>query len=229
MAGFSSVLEDDSLLSRLDRGLYRIELILALIGGVAVFLLMMLAVVSVAGRNFFNQPLPGYVDWIEQIMPVIAFLAMAYCQRTGGHVRMDIFVGVLRGRVLWSVEFIGTLLMLVFALLLMWGSWAHFERAFDLDAPLWSTDSSVDIELPTWPAKLLVPIAFAVLAARLTLQVYAYARAAITGNRAPVAVPLIEDAATIAAKEAQSVSGIDDVVQVEPAQASTRQGQEPPR
>ena len=127
-----------------------------------------------------------------------------------------------------SGEFpVGTVLMLVFFLLLMWGSWAHFERAFDFNAPMWSTDSSVDIELPTWPAKLLVPIAFAVLAARLALQVYAYARAAITGDREPVAVPLIQDAATIAANEAQTVSGIDDAVPVDAAAGQTRQGQEP--
>ena len=46
-------------MSRLDRGLFRLEGWLALLGGIAVFSLMLLAVVSVGGRNFFNQPLPG--------------------------------------------------------------------------------------------------------------------------------------------------------------------------
>ena len=59
---------------------------------------MLLAVVSVGGRNFFNQPLPGYVDWIEQAMPLIAFMGIAYVKRDGGHIRMDILVGSLRGR-----------------------------------------------------------------------------------------------------------------------------------
>ena len=65
MAGSSLVLSDDSLLSRVDRRLYRLERIFALLSGLAVFSLMILAVISVSGRNFFNQPLPGYVDWIE--------------------------------------------------------------------------------------------------------------------------------------------------------------------
>ncbi|MEL7174087.1 MAG: TRAP transporter small permease, partial [Pseudomonadota bacterium] len=85
-------------------------------------------------------------------------------------------------------------------------SWAHFVRAFSFDAPLWSNDSSMDIGLPLWPAKLLAPVAFAVLTLRLSLQFWAYARALWLGIRAPVAVPLIEDAATLAAKEAASVS-----------------------
>jgi len=95
-------------------------------------------------------------------------------------------------------------------LLLVWGSWAHFARSFDFAAPLWSRDSSMDIALPLWPAKLLAPVAFGVLCLRLMLQVWAYSRALILGDLAPVAVPLIADAATQAAMEAEHVSGSDD-------------------
>ncbi|MGR3461929.1 MAG: TRAP transporter small permease subunit [Roseovarius sp.] len=210
MAGVASVLSDNSTLSRLDRGLYRVERQLALLSGIAVFSLMVLAVVSVGGRNFFNQPLPGYVDWIEQIMPLIAFMGVAYTQRDGGHIRMDIFVGLFQGRALWLIELITTLAILILMLLLVWGSWAHFERSFDWNAPLWSRDSTIDIALPIWPAKLLAPIAFGVLSLRLALQLWGYARAMITGAERPVAVPLIEDVATQAAREAAHVSGHDE-------------------
>ena len=210
MAGAASVLSDTSSLSRLDRGLYRIERQLALLSGLAVFSLMVLAVVSVGGRNFFNQPLPGYVDWIEQIMPLIAFMGVAYTQRDGGHIRMDIFVGMFRGRVLWLIELITTVLVLALMLLLVWGSWAHFARSFDWNAPMWSRDSTMDIGLPIWPAKVLAPIAFGVLSLRLMLQVWGFGRALVTGAERPVAVPLIEDAATQAAREAAQLSGRDE-------------------
>ncbi|MET4127760.1 TRAP transporter small permease [Roseovarius sp. MBR-6] len=206
MAGAATVFSDDSLLSRADRALYRAERFLALLSGIAVFSLMVLAVVSVGGRNFFGQPLRGYVDWIEQIMPLIAFMGVAYTQRDGGHIRMDIVVGMLRGRVLWLVELITTLAVLVLMVLMVWGSWAHFDRSFDWNAPLWSRDSSIDIGLPIWPAKILAPIAFAVLSLRLALQVWGFGRAFATGAERPVAVPLIEDAATQAAREAAHVS-----------------------
>ena len=210
MAGHSSVLEDGSLLSRLDQKLYKLETFLALVGGLAVFSLMILAVVSVGGRNMFNAPLPGYVDWIEQAMPLIAFVGVAYCQRLGGHIRMDMVVGALKGRPLWIAEFVTVLAMLILMILLTWGSWAHFERSFDFDAPLWSRDSSLDIRLPLWPAKLLAPVAFAVLSVRLTLQLWGYVLAIVSGSDRPIAVPLIEDAATVAANEAATVSGADD-------------------
>lgn len=206
MAGSSSVLEDGTLLSRLDRTLFRIEGWMILLGGLAVFSLMLLAVVSVGGRNLANQPLPGYVDWIEQAMPLIAFVGVAFTQRVGGHIRMDMLIGVLKGRPLWAAELLTVFVMFLLMILLTWGSWAHFARAFDFAAPMWSNDSSMDIGLPLWPAKLLAPVAFAVLTLRLALQVWAYARALKTGDLTPVAVPLIEDAATVAAKEAATVS-----------------------
>ena len=210
MAGASTVLEDGTLLSRIDRRLFRLESLLALIGGLAVFSLMLLAVASVGGRNFLNRPIPGYVDWIEQAMPLIAFVGISYCQRLGGHIRMDMFVGRLRGRVLWAIEFIGLLFILVLVLMMVWGGWAHFERSFDWSAPYWSRDSSLDIRLPLWPAKLLVPVAFSVLGLRLALQLWGYGRALLSGTARPVAVPLIEDASAIAAHEAETVSGLDD-------------------
>ncbi|RKF16082.1 TRAP transporter small permease [Roseovarius spongiae] len=209
MAGSASIITDDSRLSRIDRALYRLERVLALLSGLAVFALMILAVVSVSGRNFLNQPLPGYVDWIEQAMPLIAFMGISFTQRDGGHIRMDIVVGALRGRALWVAEFITTLAVLALMLLLVWGSWAHFSRSFDFGAPLWSRDSSMDIALPLWPAKLLAPVAFAVLSLRLVLQLWGYGRAFLRNADAPVAVPLVTDAATQARMEAEQLSGRD--------------------
>ncbi|KIC31324.1 TRAP transporter small permease subunit [Leisingera sp. ANG-S5] len=209
MAGSSLVLTDGSRLSALDQKLYRLEKPLALLSGLAVFSLMLLAVGSVGGRNLFNSPLPGYVDWIEQAMPLIAFMGISFTQRDGGHIRMDMLVGALKGRALYLAELLTTAAVLVLMLLMVWGSWAHFQRSFDFAAPWWSADSSMDISLPLWPAKLLAPVAFSVLCLRLSLQLWAYGRALRSGTDRPVAVPMIADAATQAAMEADHVSGHD--------------------
>ena len=203
MATVSLVLSDDSTLSKLDHLLLRLERSLAILSGLSVFSLMLLAVVSVGGRNAFNNPLTGYVDWIEQAMPLIAFMGASFVMREGGHIRMDVFVGQLRGRLLYAVELITTLAVLALMVLLVWGTWAHFQRSFDFAAPMWSRDSSMDIALPIWPAKLLAPVAFAVLCIRLFLQAWAFARAAITGKA--IAVPLIADAAKQAQMEADQL------------------------
>lgn len=207
MATASLVLSDGSTLSRLDRMLVKLERSLALLSGLAVFSLMVLAVLSVSGRNALNTPLPGYVDWIEQAMPLIAFMGVSFVMREGGHIRMDIVVGQLRGRALFVVELLTTLAVLLLMALLVWGTWAHFQRSFDFAAPMWSRDSSMDIALPIWPAKLLAPVAFFVLCLRLALQSWGYGRAIVTGQA--IAVPLIADAATQAQMEADQLQPTD--------------------
>lgn len=207
MASASTVLEDSSLLSRLDKGLLKLETLFAFFSGLAAFSLMFLAVYSVAGREFFASPMLGYVDWIELLMPVIAIMGVAYVQRNGIHIRMDIIIGQMSGRLLWAIEFIGILLILILMLALVWGSWAHFDRSFDMSKPLWSRDSTIDVGLPIWPAKLIVPLAFGLLSLRLVLQAVGYGRAFVLGLDRPVAVPLHQSVAQQAAAEADQLQG----------------------
>ncbi len=201
MSGSHTILQDESVLSQADRLFYKLESLLTLIGGIVIFLLVFLATANVLGRWIFSLPISGYIDWVEQAMAFFAFLGIAFTQRDGGHIRMDMLVGHLHGRPLWVTELISTVLMLCITLVLIYGSFLHFLRAFQIG------DSSLDINLPTWPAKLVVPVALTVLALRLILQVWGYVRAVKDGGDRPVAVPLIESAADVAAAEAESVMG----------------------
>lgn len=209
MAGSAAVLEDSSLLSRLDRALLPIEKFCALLSGLAIFSLMFLAAYSVLGRKFFGSPLAGYVDYIEAAMPIIAIMGVSYVQRDGTHVRMDMLVSALKGRMLWFFELVSVLLILVLIVALTWGAWEHFDRSFDCARPLCSRDSSIDIGLPIWPSKLVVPVAFGVLCLRLILQAWGYGRALVLGLENPVAVPLNLSVAEQARLEAESLDGAD--------------------
>ena len=205
MAGQVAIIEDSSLLSRLDLLLLKLERLCAFISGLTIFSLMFLAVYSVSGRKFFNAPLAGYVDYIEAALPIIAIMGVSYVQRDGSHIRMDIFVSFLRGRALWLFELISILLILVLILYLTWGAWLHFDRSFDCSRPFCSRDSSIDIGLPTWPSKLVVPFAFTVLSLRLILQSFGYSRALILGLKKPSAVPLVLSASEQAKIETEAI------------------------
>ena len=41
-----------------------------------------------------------------QLMPLIAILAVSFAMRDGTHIRMDLLVSRLRGRVLWTFELV---------------------------------------------------------------------------------------------------------------------------
>ena len=207
MAGGAAVLEDSSTLSRLDRMLVPVERFCALLSGLAIFSLLFLAAYSVTGRKFFAAPMAGYVDYIEAMMPLIAIMGVSYVARDGTHIRMDMVIGALRGRVLWFFELVSVVLMLVLIAALTWGAWDHFGRSFDCARPFCSRDSTIDIALPLWPSKLVVPIAFAILALRLCLQAVGYGRALILGLERPVAVPLHLSVAEQARLEAEALEG----------------------
>ena len=203
----SQVKSDSSAVSAADLALHKVESALNFTSGVVIFALVCLAATNVLARKLLNLPIPGFVDWVEQLMAIFAFIGIAYCQREGGHIRMDILIGRLRRRVLWFVELLSVLVILLLVTVLIYGSWAHFLRSFDFGSPYWSRDSSIDISLPLWPAKLIVPIALTLLWLRVLLQIWAYWRAFRLGSDEVFGAPTIPDALTQAAQEASGLEG----------------------
>jgi TRAP-type C4-dicarboxylate transport system permease small subunit len=188
-------------LSRVDRLLFRAETFLNLIAAASIFALMFLGVAQVLGRKLFDLPVYGYIDMVEQSVAIFAFLGVAYCQKLGGHVRMDLFLRWLPGRWLWLAEAIGILLAMVVITLLIESSYGHFLRAYI------NGDSTIDVELPIWPSKLLVPFAFCVLWLRLAIQLVGYGRLVFRPQAMPVAVPLIPKVEDQAREEIEDALG----------------------
>lgn len=188
-------------LGRIDRALARVENAFNLFAGALVFALMLLGVAQILMRVAFKAPIFGYVDVVEVSMVGFAVLSIAFVQRVGGHVRMELALSRLRGRALWLVEAVGALAAAFVVAVLVPYSYKHFERAFSFG------DSTIDIELPTWPAKLVVPVALTLLLLRLLVQCAGYARLARHPHRTPVAVPVLQDAATQARREIALAAG----------------------
>jgi len=174
-------------LASFDRWYAYLENFLNGFSAIAIFAVMLLGVSQVFGRKFFNMPIPGYIDFIEQSMVVFAFFGISYCQRLGGHVRMDLLMARLRGRPLYFVEMLATLVGLFVITVLIENSWLHFLRAYEIG------DSSIDIELPIWPAKLIIPICFCVLWLRFAIQAVGFGRLFLDPTAEVIGVPVIED------------------------------------
>jgi len=170
-------------LARVDRLYAWVENGLNFIGALVVFVLMLFVCSEVFARTVLNRSIYGFIDTVELSMAAFAFLGAAYCQRLGGHIRMDLAIGQLRGRVLWVVEAVATVVALVVIALLIEGSWAHFLRAFQIG------DTTIDAELVTWPSKLLAPIGLSFLWLRLLLNLVGYLRLVRWPEAEPVAVP----------------------------------------
>ena len=199
----SDSVSSGQLLAKADATLFKLESALNFCAGVMIFLVMVIGVVQIVGRSVFNWPIPAYVDLIEITMPIFAFLGIAYCQRLGGHVRMEIVLKQFKGRSLWIAESFAVVINMVIIGLLILYTYDHFLRAF------LNGDSTIDGDYPVWPSKLLVPVAFSLMFIRLTINLLGYLRLVRWPDAVPVAIPHTETVEELADHEIKT-SGLSD-------------------
>jgi C4-dicarboxylate transporter DctQ subunit len=185
------------------RGLARIEDVLNLLAAGAIFFLMLVGVLQIVGRTVFGIAIHGYIDYIEQASAIFAFLGIAYCQRLGAHIRMDLMLRGVPKRAVWAMEGIAVLVGLVIVTLLIESSFQNFLRAWQLG------DSTMDVKLPVWPSKLAVPFALSVLWLRIVIQLVDYVRLTRHPQAEPVAVPRLETIEEQAKAEIEESAGRD--------------------
>jgi len=200
---------------RIDRVVRLPENALNFLAAAAILFLMLLGVVQIVLRlrdlcfgplgcvELLNMPVFGYIDMIELAMPLLAILGIAYCQRQGTHIRMDILIQHFRGRLLWTVETVVALLTFGLAVMLVWFSWNFFYDAYNIG------DTTSDAQWDTWPSKLLVPLAFGLWAIRLAVQFLGALRLAIAPGLLPVGVVLSKDISEQAKAEIREALGAD--------------------
>ena len=179
----------------LDRVVSRIENAFNIVAGVLIFALMLLGVLQIVLRTVFAAPLFGFIDLVELSMVGFAVLSIAFVQRLGGHVRMELLVQYLQGRALWLFELFGSAIAIFIVVVLIPYSYGHFYRAFEFG------DSTIDLELAIWPAKLAVPIALSLLLARLVIQFAGYLRLFLSPSLPHVAIPAVKQTEDFAADE----------------------------
>ncbi|MDP3159549.1 MAG: TRAP transporter small permease [Reyranella sp.] len=174
---------------------------LNLIAAAAIFFLMFVGVFQIVGRTVFDTAIYGYIDYMEQASALFAFLGIAYAQRVGAHIRMDLLLRGFSLRFLWSMELFCVLIALVVVTVLVDSTFQNFLRAWQLG------DSTIDIKLPVWPTKLIVPFVLVVLWVRLVLQSIDYVRLIRFPLATPIAVPVIETIEVQAKNEIEEALG----------------------
>lgn len=138
-----------------------------LFGASSIMVLIFLVTADVIGRYAFNNPLPGQMEITEMLMIMAIFSGMAYTQRVGGHVRMDVFcTKVLKGRLYHVNEFFTIVLSLLSYAVVTVYSFKHTVGAFQ------SGSISIYLGIPLWPAWLFVPIGSFILCIRFFIQLF---------------------------------------------------------
>jgi len=138
----------------LNRVLYRLAFVFAVISGVAVFAMMCLIAVDVTFR-FFRSGIPGTIEIVSvYLMLMTGFLPMALVERQDSMIKVDALFTILRG---------GRRPVYLFATLVSFLVYAALTYATGMEA--WEKVEAgayvitTRYFMPSWPAYLMVPLA----------------------------------------------------------------------
>ena len=129
---------------RVGRALYRAATGVAVLGGLVLFALTLLTVISVVGRVAVSAPIQGDFELVELGMAIAIFSFLPYCQIVRGNVIVDLFTTRASPRTRALLDGIGNLLYTAIAALLTWrvalGGMeirSYHETTMVLQVPVW--------------------------------------------------------------------------------------------
>lgn len=149
-----------SLLLSLSRAIDRLN---TAVGRALYWLILLTVVISATNavvRKAFNYSSNGLLEIQWYLFSAIFLGAAGYTLLRNEHVRIDVVAGRLSKRAQTWIDIIGTVFFLLpMAILVGWLSWPVFVDAFQRNEV--STNAG---GLVIWPARLLIPIGFFLLA-----------------------------------------------------------------
>ena len=175
-----------SLIGRSDRVLRSIEKFGVGIAGIMMFLIMLVVVLDVVLRYFFNAPLFWSYELISLYLMVgLFFFALSDTLANNAHVSVDILHQYLPARLRHAAEFIGYACVIpVFAGILYMSTLATWQSYRGADV------LAGHIAWPTWVASICVPLGIAVILLRMILRFIGHGLSLLQ-KRSAIALPPI--------------------------------------
>jgi TRAP-type C4-dicarboxylate transport system permease small subunit len=129
------------------------EAALTLTAALATFVMMLLTTADAAGRYLFNRPILAAFELTTNYLMVAAiFLAMPYAYREGANIRVTFLAGRLRGTPKLVVDHLVQLVSIAYCAALVFATFQQ-ARHVRLTGTTFAT-----LDLPLWPAHLVVSI-----------------------------------------------------------------------
>lgn len=130
-----------------------------MLGAAVLLAVVMLSVVSVAGRRLFSSPISGDVELVQLGCAIAVAAFLPYCQMRRGHVIVDIFTARASLRLRRLLDAFSALLLFACAGLLAWRNWVGTSSVIG------NEETTMILGVPVWWAYAPLVAAFALLAA----------------------------------------------------------------
>lgn len=140
-----------------------IDLVNERIGKASAWLILAAVVICTVNalvRYTVNLSSNGWLEIQWYLNSAMFLLVAAYALKRNDHVRIDVIAGKLSARTQAWIDIVGSLFALLpMALIIIWYSWPTLVNSFQI-----SEMSSDNGGLIRWPVRLLIPVAFSMLA-----------------------------------------------------------------
>lgn len=150
-------------MSYLNRLIDFVEKICLLGSAVSILLIMFLTTIDVVLRKLTTSSIPSLFEFTaDYLMVALVFLSLSYVFKTGGHVRVTLFTGLIPNLIKKPLNKIVEGLGLVFFALIAVAGWKNAMMAYDFQEV-----SSGLLAYPLAPAFFLVPIGSGLICIRI--------------------------------------------------------------
>lgn len=159
----------------LERIADRLAQCLALLGAIGLAALLLHVTADVLTRNVLDSPIPATNEIASRYyMVALAFLPLAWVERRGGMVRVEILDAMASPRFMQLSEFAVSLLAMAAYFVLAYVTWIDALKN-------WRVGAFVDVlghQIPVWPTFFLPPAGFALAGLVVSLRSVAVLRKA---------------------------------------------------
>lgn len=148
------------------RQFQRLTLQLGILSGFGTLLMTIVIVADVAGRVFFNAPIPGGNEFSELLLIAMIFLGLAAAQQHRQHFAVELVTQHLTPAVKRWVDIGGWLVSLAVVGLLTWLSAKQAWLAMLRGEASYGT-----VSFPIWPARAILAFGLGLLSLQLAVDI----------------------------------------------------------
>lgn len=157
----------------------------AVVGGLAIVLMMLITVSDVTMRFGFNSPIIGVLEFNSLLVVLAVFGPLGYVQSVGGHIRVDMVASKLPKKVLLGAEVVGFSIVLVLYAMFAWVGAGAAINSFTTGEYLPGI-----IQFPLWPSRTALVVGVCLIVLIFALNIVQRIRLltcheVLTGDLAP--------------------------------------------
>jgi TRAP-type transport system small permease protein len=138
----------------------------AILGCVALLIMMVLITIDVLGRYIFNSPILGIDHISAYLLVVLVFTGLSYAFKTDAHIRVDVFTSRLSKTVDRRLEIGVYVIGIIGAAVIFWHSLRMVLTSLRLGTRLFPGA----FEIPACIPQLFVPLGFGLLVLQMIIS-----------------------------------------------------------